>query len=34
MAAARDSRQFADVDCAPALAALLSEALQVGGLPE
>jgi hypothetical protein len=30
----RYSRQFAGVDCSPALAASLSEALRVTGLPE
>jgi tetratricopeptide (TPR) repeat protein len=30
----RYSRQFSGVDCAPALAAALSEALRVAGLPE
>jgi hypothetical protein len=30
----RYSRQFSGVDCAPALAAALSEALRVTGLPE
>jgi hypothetical protein len=30
----RYSRQFAGVDCAPALAASLSEALRATGLPE
>jgi hypothetical protein len=31
---AEDSRQFAGVDCAPALAASLGEALRTIGLPE
>jgi Flp pilus assembly protein TadD len=30
----RYSRQFSGVDCAPALAASLGEALRAGGLPE
>jgi adenylate cyclase len=30
----RYSRQFSGVDCAPALAASLSEALRAAGLPE
>jgi hypothetical protein len=30
----RYSRQFAGVDCAPALAAAMSEALRTVGLPE
>jgi hypothetical protein len=30
----RYSRQFSGVDCAPALAAALSEALRATGLPE